>query len=109
MGRLYNLGPLEREIMESIWDTKQITVREAHLRLKKKRDIAYTTVMTVMARLVDKGFLTRKKPGKAYLYLPKKTKGQTAKSEIKRIVDLLVDQYGKEAVTAFTDELKKHK
>lgn len=109
MERSHNLGPLEREIMDSIWQTNEITVREVHSSLKKKRDVAYTTIMTVMGRLVDKGFLTRKKQGKAYLYFPKKTKGQTAKGEIKRIVDSLVDQYGKEAVVAFTDELRKHR
>lgn len=67
MKSLHNLGPLEREIMNSIWDTNEVTVREVHSRLKKKRDVAYTTVMTVMARLVGKEFLIRKKQGKAYL------------------------------------------
>jgi len=105
----YNMGPLEQEVMEYVWGKREASVSDVHKHFKRSRKIAYTTLMTVMARLVDKGYLTRKKQGKAYLYYPKKTKGQTAKGEIKRIVDSLVDHYGKEAVTAFTDELKKHR
>ncbi len=105
----YNLGPLEQEVMDCIWEEKEVSVSDIHACLKKRRKIAYTTVMTIMTRLAEKGFLTRTMEGKAYVYLPKKTKEQTAKGVIKKIVDSLVDQYGKEAVTAFTDEIKKYK
>ncbi|KKQ52354.1 hypothetical protein A2865_00310 [Candidatus Woesebacteria bacterium RIFCSPHIGHO2_01_FULL_39_17] len=105
----YNLGPLEQEVMDCIWKEKEVTVSDIHACLKKRRKIAYTTVMTIMTRLTEKGFLTRKMEGKAYIYSPKKTKEQTAKGVVKKIVNSLVDQYGHEAVTAFTDELKRHK
>ena len=105
----YNLGPLEQEVMDCLWKEKSISVSGIHQCLQKKRKIAYTTVMTIMTRLTEKGFLIRKMEGKAYLYSPKKSKEQTAKNVIKKIVNSLVDQYGHEAVTAFTDELKRHK
>ncbi|KKQ85494.1 MAG: Transcriptional repressor, CopY family [Candidatus Woesebacteria bacterium GW2011_GWB1_38_8] len=105
----YNLGPLEQEVMECLWEEKNVSVSDVHKCLQEKRKIAYTTVMTIMTRLTEKGFLIRKMEGKAYLYSPKKSKKQTAKNVIKRIVNSLVDQYGHEAVTAFTDELKRHK
>jgi len=105
----YNLGSLEQEIMDCLWKEKNVSVSDIHQCLQKKRKIAYTTVMTIMMRLTEKGFLTRKMEGKAYLYSPKKTKEQTAKNVAKRIINSLVDQYGKEAVTAFSDELKKYK
>ena len=105
----YNLGPLEQEVMDCLWDEKNLSVSNVHNCLKLKRKIAYTTVMTIMMRLVDKGFLTRSLEGKAYLYSPKKSKEQTAKGVIKKFVNSLVDQYGQEAVTAFTDELKRRK
>ena|SRR3989304_7609369 len=105
----YNLGPLEQEVMDCLWKEKNVSVSEIHQCIQKKRKIAYTTVMTIMMRLTEKGFLTRKLEGKAYVYSPKKSKEQTTKGVIKKIVDSLVDQYGKEAVSAFTDELKKYK
>lgn len=105
----YSFGSLEKEVMECIWEIEKASVRDVYFCLKKTRKIAYTTVMTIMTRLTQKGFLVRRLEGKAYIYSPKKSKEQTAKNIIKKIVDSLVDQYGKEAVTAFTDELKNHK
>jgi predicted transcriptional regulator len=107
----YNLGPLEQEVMDCVWRDEEVTVREVYSCIKKSRKIAYTTVMTIMTRLTDKGFLARKKQGKAFLYSPKKSKEQTAKTMIGKIVDSLVDQFGEEAVVAFSDELvhKKRK
>src|SRR3972149_2611320 len=100
----YNLGPLEQEVMGCLWKEKSVSVSDIHQCLQKKRKIAYTTVMTIMMRLTEKGFLTRKMEGKAYIYSPKKSKEQTTKNVVKSIINSLVDQYGKEAVSAFTDE-----
>lgn len=105
----YNLGPLEQEIMDCLWSKKVLSVSQVQKRLRNKKSVAYTTIMTVMTRLVAKDFLTRRLVGKAYFYSPKKTKDQTTKKVIKKVVNSLIDQYGKEAVTAFTDELKKHR
>src|SRR3990167_9524423 len=107
--RSYNLGPLEQEAMDCLWEEKNASVSDVHQCLQKKHKIAYTTIMTIMMRLTEKGFLTRKMEGKAYIYSPKKTKEQTAKGVVKKIVNSLVDQYGHEAVTAFTDELKRRR
>ena len=105
----YNLGPLEQEVMDCVWREDVVSVRDVHSCLKKSRRIAYTTVMTVMTRLTEKGFLLRKRQGKAFLYSPKKTKKQTAKTMIGKIIDSLVDQFGEEAMVAFSDELELKK
>ena len=102
----YNLGPLEQEVMDCVWREEKVSVRDVYSCLKKSRKIAYTTVMTIMTRLTEKGFLLRKKQGKAFLYSPSKTKEQTAKAMIGKIVDSLVDQFGEEAVVAFSDEME---
>ena len=46
------LGPLETEIMQIIWQDERSTVKKVHRKLSQHRDIAYTTVMTTMSRLV---------------------------------------------------------
>ena len=61
------LGELEADIMEIVWDRERVAVRDVyeHLRLQKK--CAYTTIMTVMGRLADKGLLNKEAQGNAYL------------------------------------------
>lgn len=103
----YSLGPLEQEIMDCVWNNKETSVRDVHTCLQENKKIAYTTVMTIMTRLTDKGFLKRKKRGKAFMYSPKVTKKQTTKSIIGNIFNSLVDQFGEEAVVAFSDEVDK--
>jgi predicted transcriptional regulator len=63
------LGDLEREVMVRLWAaTGPLTVRQVHERLSPDRDLAYTTVMTVLDRLAKKGVVTREKADRAYLY-----------------------------------------
>src|SRR3989304_6155227 len=62
------MGELEEEIMECVWERGPASVREVHRCLLAKRDIAYTTVMTVMSRLAGKGLLFRQPEGRAFIY-----------------------------------------
>jgi len=103
----YSLGPLEQKIMECIWVHKEKSVHEVHSCLSKKCEIAYTTVMTIMTRLVVKKLLKRKKIGKAFIYTAKISKAETAKNVVGNIFSSLVNQYGQEAITAFSDEIEK--
>jgi predicted transcriptional regulator len=64
------LGPLETEIMQILWKEGASTVKKVHRKLAQQRDIAYTTVMTTMSRLADKGMLQRERDGLAYVYTP---------------------------------------
>jgi predicted transcriptional regulator len=67
------LGPLEAEVMEVVWATKEpVAVRAVLEQLNQGRDpqLAYTTVMTVMARLADKQVLHRTRETRGHLYEP---------------------------------------
>ena len=65
------LGDLEREVMTQLWDAGEaLTVRQVHERLSADRDLAYTTVMTVLDRLAKKGVVTQQKADRAYRYAP---------------------------------------
>jgi predicted transcriptional regulator len=65
-GDLKQLGSLESELMERVWDRGAFSVRELHLEFADR--LAYTTVMTTLDRLYKKGLLTRRKVGKAFHY-----------------------------------------
>ena len=66
----------ELEIMHVVWELDSATVREVHESLNQRRTLAYTTVMTMMNILGEKGHLTRHKQGRAYRYEPVRPKSQ---------------------------------
>jgi predicted transcriptional regulator len=70
------LTDAELEIMHVVWELDGGTVRQVHERLNQQRPLAYTTVMTMMNILEEKGHLTRRKEGRAYLYTPVRPKSQ---------------------------------
>jgi predicted transcriptional regulator len=101
------LGPLEQDVMECVWNCKRTTVREVHSCLNKDRKIAYTTVMTVMARLAEKKYLKRKMKEKTYTYSAKITKDNTLKKTLSKMSDYILNNFGEEAVVAFVEELDR--
>jgi predicted transcriptional regulator len=66
----------ELEIMQVVWELDGGTVRQVHEILNQQRPLAYTTVMTMMSILEEKGHLTRRKEGRAYRYQPVRPKSQ---------------------------------
>ncbi len=75
--------------MDVIWSRglESFTVSEVLAVLEKRRDIAYTTVMTTVARLFDKGLLERERDGKRYRYSPKCTREQFLESTAREVLD----------------------
>lgn len=65
------LGELESAILSVLWDgAGKLSVRKVHESLEREQTLAYTTVMTVLDRLFDKGLVARDKDGKAFVYWP---------------------------------------
>jgi|SRR3989344_2080608 len=97
-------GKLEQEIMEVIWRIENATVRQVLDALQEKRDIAYTTVMTVMTRLADKGLLKRtlEKNG-CYCYRTVHGKQKYSELASKRAISSLIKAFGEVAVAQFVD------
>ena len=87
------LGDLEAEIMELIWrypGQRGTTVRDVFERLAKGRRIAYTTVMTTMARLARKRLLRTETRGQAHVYYPNFNRDEFASQCVSRILDGLL-------------------
>lgn len=64
------LGETEMEVLHHVWDLGQATVADVQDRILQSRTVAYTTVMTVMKNLADKGYLGYEKQGNQYVYTP---------------------------------------
>ena len=84
---LNKLGDLERAVMDQVWALSEsgepsVTVREVHEALSASRDLAYTTVMTVMGRLADAGLLVKERAGRAFLYAAAGTREELTASSM---------------------------
>jgi predicted transcriptional regulator len=89
------LHELEAAIMDIVW-TKRLSgfaVSEVVAVLEKQRDIAYTTVMTTLARLHEKGLLARERDGKRYLYTPKVSREEFLESTAREVLDGAVGEH----------------
>lgn len=99
------LGPLETEVMETVWEQGDTTVREVHAELARTRDIAYTTVMTTMTRLASKGLLERDTSGLAHRYRPAISRDEYAQSTVTSVVDWLVERFPEPALSYFVEKV----
>lgn len=86
-------GKLEAELLDIIWENGPMTVKRALYFAGQKHPYAYTTVMTVMNHLVNKGILTREKVSHSFLYSPVMTKDEFLNLAIEKIVAGLVGDF----------------
>jgi len=71
MPKLTRLGELERAVMDHLWAAGEpLTVRQVHEALSAERDLAYTTVMTVLQRLARKNLVSQIRDDRAHQYVP---------------------------------------
>ena len=84
------VGDLERAVLEVLWglpDGERTTVREVHTALSGDRDIAYTTVMTVLERLARKEVVDQQRDGRAYTYRAAATRGEMTADMMRATLD----------------------
>ncbi|GAB3366446.1 MULTISPECIES: BlaI/MecI/CopY family transcriptional regulator [Amycolatopsis] len=82
------LGELERAVMDVLWDADgPVKVRDVLDRLDTGKDLAYTTVMTVLDNLHRKEWAVRERVGKAYLYRPSVSRADAAARSLREVLD----------------------
>ncbi len=97
------LGDLETDVMEIVWAEDKITVRLVQEKLQLKRNIAYTTVMTVMSRLADKGLLRRIREGPAFVYRATSSREEFTQSTVKKVIGELLGDFTVPAISQFVE------
>ena len=101
------LGPLEYEVMRCLWQDAPASVPRVLEQLndrRRKRDrLAYTTVMTVLARLHDKDLVSRVRQGRGFDYTPRFTEAGLIEHFSRREVQEMVRRYGPIAIAHFAD------
>lgn len=99
------LGPLEADIMQLVWREGPSTVKHVHDHLARGREIAYTTVMTTMRRLADKGVLKRQRAGLADIYSPTLEEEDLVRLVVQEVLDSLLESHSDKVVAYVVDYL----
>ncbi|UCD76147.1 MAG: BlaI/MecI/CopY family transcriptional regulator [Phycisphaerales bacterium] len=87
-----DLPTAELEVLKTLWDGGPATVRQVMNRLHRRgRKVAYTTVLTFLTRLEQRGFVKSDKSGLAYIYRPKVTREKVSKSRLRSLLEELYD------------------
>jgi predicted transcriptional regulator len=97
------LGELEAEVMKLLWQQPDQTVVEVEETLRRKRDIAHTTVLTTLDRMHRKGYLTREKQGKAFIYSPRYSREEFEHELAQEVLGALLGGLGESALSTFVE------
>ncbi len=85
------LTPQELAIMKVVWRLGSATVRDVYEAMRAERTVAYTTVMTMMRILEDKGYLKKTLVERAHVYKPTRARQQVIGVMVKDFVDRVFD------------------
>jgi predicted transcriptional regulator len=101
------LHELEQEVMEEVWRLGETPGRPVLERLNARSDRAraYTTIMTILNRLHDKGLLDRRREGKGDVYVATLSRDEYADARAAAQVDALVEEWGELAYVHFAKQM----
>jgi predicted transcriptional regulator len=109
-GAIPELHELQFAVMERVWRLGgRVTVHDVlkNLNAADPQERAYTTILSVMRRLHEKGFLNRERQNRSDYYTPQISREEYAHSQTRHAVDQLVDQYGEVALAHFARQVEQ--
>lgn len=86
---LDDLGELQSAVMNAVWDLGEATVVQVRDRLAADKELAYTTVLSVLQKLEKTGWLKHRTDGRSYVYLPKRSRDDAGKSALRQFTERL--------------------
>lgn len=92
--------------MDVVWRRGSASVKEVTGDLNEQGELAYTTVMTIMSRLLAKGLLERQPSGRAYVYSPRLDRAAYDTARARKQAKDLIEQFGDLAVAQIAKELQ---
>lgn len=97
------LGQLESAVMDVLWSQPGQTVTGVEEQLRQQREIAHTTVLTTLDRMHRKGYLTREKQVKAFVYSPRYTRAEFERMVAQEVLGALIGNFTEPALSTFVD------
>ena len=86
-----SLTEAEQRVMKALWDAGEASVRDVHERLQAKHNLAYTTVLTILKILANKGHAGHRKEGRAFIYYPLLTQKDARQKALAQVVARFFD------------------
>ena len=83
--------PLELACLKALWSLQEGNVKDVQRVVAQSRPLAYTTIMTVLERLVRKGKLARRKVGRAFVYSPEASRDAMRRVAIHELLESFFD------------------
>ena len=80
------LGDVEHDILKIVWKLKEASVNDVLIELRKNKEVAYTTVMTILQILAKKNYLSFKKQGRSYIYFSEVEQDDVKQSFVSKLV-----------------------
>ena len=97
------LGDLESEVMKQVWKQPGSAARQVQKELAEERPLAYTTIVTILDRLYQKGLLTRARDGKAFRYSPSISREEFNKAVTRDVLQGLLKEDSRPIISTFVD------
>lgn len=80
------LTEAEQRVMQALWELEEASVRDVHDRLNGIKKVAYTTVLTVLKILHEKGYADYRKEGRAFIYYPLMSQKEAQQRALRQLV-----------------------
>lgn len=84
---LDNLGELQLAVMNVVWDLGEATVNQVRDQLTSERELAYTTILSVMQKLEKAGWLKHRTDGRTYIYLPRRSRDDAERKALREFTE----------------------
>src|SRR5438045_808075 len=80
------LGELQAAVMEAVWELGEASVHQVREMISKRKELAYTTVLSAMQKLEKAGWLAHRAEGRSYFYRATASRGQGGRSSVQRVL-----------------------
>ena len=84
---LDNLGELQLAVMNVVWDLGEATVGQVRDLLAAQKELAYTTVLSVLQKLEKAGWIKHRSDGRTYIYLPRRSRSDAERSALRQFTE----------------------
>lgn len=101
--KIKSLSELEQEVMEVVWSLGNCTIREVVEETNKTKNLAYTTIATILERLYEKGLVEKDTSAFTVVFTPKQTKEEFSRN----LLDKFFRSFGDAAIASFAQSIDR--
>ena len=85
--RLHELGALQREVLEILWRLEEASVADVREALSRPTPAAYTTVLSVLQKLEQQGWVQHRREGRSYVYSAARSREKEGRRSLRQVVE----------------------